>query len=83
MWDCKEPRSTADRVDTAQVAAEQSGLPHVRVVDLTHFFCRGDWCFPVVGGVLTHKDHGHITRLYSRLLGPYLNRAMFPPAASR
>lgn len=80
-WECKEPRSTADGGDTAILAAQEPDVdPRVQIVDLQRFFCDERFCFPVVGGVLTHKDRGHITRTYSRLLGPYLNREMFPPS---
>ena len=40
--------------------------------------CRGSFrcgrrrCFPVVGGVLTHKDQSHITAAYGATLAPYL-----------
>jgi hypothetical protein len=45
------------------------------VVDLTPHFCGRRRCFPVVGGVLVHKDTDHLTRRFSRTLGPYLLRA--------
>ena len=33
-------------------------------------------CFPVVGGVLVHKDVGHLTRQFSTTLGRYLLSAL-------
>jgi len=43
------------------------------VIDLTPFFCSTRKCFPVVGGVLTHKDQDHLTQDFARTLGPYIN----------
>jgi hypothetical protein len=48
----------------------------VRAIDLTRFMCGRTRCFPVVGGVLVHKDIGHLTRVFSTTLGPYLLRAV-------
>lgn len=76
--DCRQPRAVALHPDVAVLAARRLNSPRVRVVDLTPFFCGRRFCFPVVGGVLTHKDHGHLSLLYSTLLGPYLDRALFP-----
>ena len=33
----------------------------------------------VVGGVLVHKDVGHLTRDFSATLGPYLLRSLSTP----
>jgi hypothetical protein len=43
------------------------------VIDLTPFFCSSSKCFPVVGGVLTHKDQDHLTQDFARTLGPYID----------
>jgi hypothetical protein len=53
----------------------QSRSPRVRAIDMTDFMCDSRRCFPVVGGVLVHKDVGHLTRAFSTTLGPYLLRA--------
>ena len=37
---------------------------------------RSKQCFPVVGGVLVHKDQDHLTQNFSRTLGPYIGRAV-------
>ena len=39
---------------------------------MTRYFCDARRCFPVVGGVLTHKDEGHITAAFGRSLAPFL-----------
>jgi SGNH domain (fused to AT3 domains) len=73
---CALPRRTALRPDPALVAAGQLRSPRVQGVDLTSFMCGKNWCYPVVGGVLVHKDGGHLTRAFSATLGPFLLRAV-------
>lgn len=68
---CATPRSRALGPDPAADAARRAG-GRVRLVDMTRFFCSSRRCFPVVGGVLTHKDAGHITAEFGRTLAPYL-----------
>jgi hypothetical protein len=46
-------------------------------VDLSRFFCDRRGCPPVIGGVLVYRDHfAHLTRTYSRALGPYVLSAV-------
>ena len=33
-------------------------------------------CFPVVGGVLVHKDGSHLTTPFATSLGPFLLRSV-------
>jgi hypothetical protein len=73
---CRQPRSVALHDDVAVMAAQRLNSPRVKVVDLTPFFCGRRFCYPVIGGVLVHKDHGHLSRVYSTTLGPYLGRAL-------
>jgi hypothetical protein len=68
---CAVPRRRALRPDPAADAARHFG-GRVRLVDMTHYFCDARRCFPVVGGVLTHKDTGHITATFGATLAPYL-----------
>jgi hypothetical protein len=76
---CELPRSHSLKADQAVIAArrEHARDPGSRdlVADLTPFFCDRRHCFPVVGGVLVHKDRAHLTLLYAKTLGPYLLRA--------
>jgi hypothetical protein len=39
-------------------------------------FCGPRTCLPVIGGVLVHKDAHHLTRTFSRTLGPLLDGAL-------
>ena len=70
---CAIPRYRALVTDATAVAAQQLGRT---VIDLTPFFCSSKQCFPVVGGVLVHKDQDHLTQNFSRTLGPYIGRAV-------
>ena len=75
---CALRRRVSLKPDPAVIAArsqqQRDGL-RVDSVDLSEFFCDRAWCYPVVGGVLVHKDEAHITQLYARTLSPYLLRA--------
>jgi SGNH domain-containing protein len=73
---CAVPRRWALRRDPLATAARGSGLGRVGAVDLTRFFCGPRHCYPVIGGVLVHKDQHHITRAYSTTLGPFLLRRL-------
>jgi SGNH domain (fused to AT3 domains) len=71
---CALSRRQTLRPDPAAVAASRSRSRRVHLADLTRFFCDSRVCFPVVGGVLVHKDATHITRAFGTTLGPYLLR---------
>jgi hypothetical protein len=74
---CAVPRSVALGPDPALAAVRR--VPRARAIDLTSFMCGPRWCYPVVGGVLVHKDVGHLTRDFSATLGPYLLRSLRTP----
>jgi hypothetical protein len=72
---CASRRSHALRPDPQVIAVRQAHAPpRVAVVDLTAFMCSARRCFPVVGGVLVHKDTNHLSQQFSTTLGPYLLR---------
>ena len=73
---CARSRSAALGPDPAVLAARRLASPRVRVIDLTRYMCGRRKCFPVVGGVLVHKDVGHLTRQFSTTLGRYILRAL-------
>jgi hypothetical protein len=70
---CAIPRRRALVSDPTALAAQRLGHG---VIDLTPFFCSTRRCFPVVGGVLVHKDQDHLTQRFSRTLAPFLGRAL-------
>ena len=62
--------------DAGIAAARRLESRGARAVDLTDHFCDRRDCFPVVGGVLVHKDVDHLTQQFAATLGPYLLRAI-------
>ena len=73
---CARPRGDALRTDLEAVAAELDRSDRVHLVDLSSFMCDTDACPPVIGGALVIKDVGHMTRTFSRTLGPFVGRAI-------
>jgi hypothetical protein len=73
---CSRPRSAALLTDEAAVAARRTDSARVKLIDLSRHMCDEQRCFPVVGGALVIKDIGHLTRTFSRTLGPFLGRAI-------
>ena len=73
---CAIARRRALRRDPAAIAARRPGMRRVHVIDLTRFMCSPRLCFPVVGGVLVHKDNTHITNIFSTTLGPFVERGV-------
>jgi hypothetical protein len=74
---CALPRRFALPRDPLVGAARLQTSRHVSVVDLSEHFCNASVCFPVVGGVLVHRDtDGHLSKLFARTLGPFLARAI-------
>ncbi|MDP2710513.1 MAG: SGNH hydrolase domain-containing protein [Solirubrobacteraceae bacterium] len=73
---CARPRRVAVRPDPLVAAARSLRSPRVQVIDLTRHFCSARVCFPVVGGVLVHRDATHLTPAFSATLGPFILRAL-------
>lgn len=71
---CALPLRQSLKEDAAADAAARYPMPGLRVADMTSYMCSTSSCYPVVGGVLTHKDLGHITAVFSTTLGPFLLR---------
>ena len=68
------PRAAALPRDSAVSAARALRSRRYGVIDMTAFFCGSRRCYPVIGGVLVHRDTDHIGVVYSKTLGPYLLR---------
>jgi hypothetical protein len=73
---CQLPRRHALLRDLEAVAADENQTDRIKVVDLSSLMCDEQSCLPVVGGALVIKDLGHMTRTFSRTLGPYLGQAI-------
>jgi len=71
---CPTPRADALLEDSAVAAVAAIGSTRFQAIDMTDFFCGATDCYPVIGGVLVHRDRDHITVLYAQTLGPYLLR---------
>lgn len=73
---CAIPATRALKTDHAAIAAERfrGKITGLKLVDMTSFLCDEEYCYPVVGGALTHKDAGHITLVFGETLGPFLLR---------
>lgn len=71
---CAISRRKALKRDPASIAARRPGTGRAHVIDLTPHMCSRRLCFPVVGGVLVHKDTTHITALFATTLGPFVAR---------
>jgi hypothetical protein len=71
---CAITRSFALPPDPMIASAGRRGA---RTIDLSSHFCDARRCYPVVGGVLVHRDpDGHLTKAFARTLGPFLDRAL-------
>jgi hypothetical protein len=73
---CAVPRAWALPPDPAATAVAKLDPARFGLIDLSPFFCDTRSCYPVVGGVLVHKDINHITRRFAETLAPFLERAV-------
>jgi peptidoglycan/LPS O-acetylase OafA/YrhL len=73
---CRLDRARALPPDPQVAAAHRLRGRRVEVVDMSRFICDRRWCYPVIGGALVYKDDNHLTEVFARTLGPYLNRAI-------
>ncbi|MCW2966357.1 MAG: acyltransferase [Solirubrobacteraceae bacterium] len=73
---CAIPRAKALKTDPAALAARRVHGSRVDLVDMSHYMCSDALCYPVVGGVLVHKDVNHIGVTFGTTMGPYLLRAV-------
>jgi hypothetical protein len=73
---CREDRRAVLPADPAMTAARLAHTRRVQAIDMTPWFCDTQYCPPVIGGVLVHRDRNHMTIDYARTLGPFLLRAV-------
>jgi len=73
---CARPRADALRTDLHAVAAQLDPADRVHLLDLSAYMCDADACPPVIGGALIIRDVGHMTRTFSRTLGPFVGRTI-------
>ncbi len=67
--ECKLPRK--DIVRNPSLLSTASYIPkNATIFDPTDFFCDDEFCYPIIGNVVTHSDNNHITASYSRTMTP-------------
>lgn len=71
---CRFPRRAAFSADMASAAVRSLHAKRYREIDMSRYFCGSKSCYPVIGGLLVHRDAGHISPAYAKSLGPYLLR---------
>lgn len=71
---CRVSRSSGlGGTDWGVVAARGTAVP---VIDMERYFCAGDSCPVVIGGVIVYRDEHHITATFSKTLAPMLADAI-------
>ncbi len=72
-----ENESENCKVKQTEVVRETNPLTQVEympegttTIDLTDYFCDGEYCHQVVGNVVTHFDNNHLTATFSRSFAP-------------
>jgi hypothetical protein len=56
-------------------AAAAAGVP---LIDLAYSICPADPCPAVVNKMIVYRDYHHLTAIFSRSLGPELERQLAP-----
>lgn len=72
---CTTPTAVAQRPDPMLRMAQElrvSGNHDVVPVDLSRYFCDGELCHAVIGGVVAYGDTNHLLGYFARSLAPYL-----------
>ncbi|WP_084038347.1 acyltransferase family protein [Demequina sp. NBRC 110053] len=73
---CATPRDAALEPDPLAVAAGAFDSAEVTVLEVTDLLCAAELCEPVVGGLITYFDHGHMTKTYAQTLLPEVSAAL-------
>ncbi|MDG5472325.1 acyltransferase family protein [Jeotgalibacillus sp. ET6] len=69
--ECKEDRDEVIR-DPSPMSLIETFPDNVTTMDLTDYFCDEEYCYYVVGNVITHFDSNHLTATFSRTLAPIM-----------
>ena len=81
--DCATPRESALEPDPLATAAMLSSDSEVSQLDVTDLICGPEVCEPIVGGLITYFDHGHMTRSFALTLEPEVRAAMAAALSAR
>ncbi len=69
---CSVPRDTVALEDPILGAASAIEHPGFGFYDTLQVLCDETWCHPVVGGLITHKDRGHIAATFMVTMTPLI-----------
>ena len=67
--------------DTYRAATKRE--PRSIYLDLTKYYCRGNVCPAVIGGVNVYRDNSHLTVTYAKSLAPFLFEELVRAGAIR
>lgn len=56
--------------DSSLMSYEEDVPENATTMDLTDYFCDGEYCHYVVGNVVTHSDPNHLTATFARSFAP-------------
>lgn len=68
--------SKREALPTASLELASKEYPGLELMNFDRYFCQGDDCPVVIGGVLVYRDKHHLTATYSRSLAPILSRSI-------
>lgn len=71
---CSTNKREALSVASLELASKQ--FPDLKLLDFDRYFCQGDNCPAVIGGVLVYRDKHHMTATYARSMAPVLSRSI-------
>ncbi len=68
---CKKPRDEA--IAEPSPMSLQTNIPdNITYLDVTDYYCDDDYCYPVVGNMITHFDSNHFTSTFSETFAPII-----------
>ena len=73
---CAVPRGDAQPPDPYLLAAADAGDPAIRAFDADPYFCDGERCYAVIGGIDVFYDADHLNLDFVRRFAPMLRDAL-------
>lgn len=68
---CKKPRNEA--IAEPSPMSLQTNIPdNITYMDVTDYYCDEEYCYPVVGNMITHFDSNHFTSTFSETFAPII-----------
>ena len=73
--ECKTPRH--EIVRDPSLLSTASHIPkNATIFDPTDYFCDEEFCYPIIGNVVTHSDNNHINASFARSMTPLFERPL-------